>query len=296
MSRIPPYGYVPSKADKYQLEIKKEEAQIVKNIFCWRLEGMGSSAIARKLNDLGVPTQRRRRFLEGYSDGKEAALWRGSTVLNILKNPCYFGCLVERKTQRALCKGGVAEVIPREKWNIIENTHEPVITKESFDKVQKVLQQSALQKKMERQKNALKQRTENVFLGLLICGKCGSILQRNGGYYPKTGTHLRHLYNCPRKYLKAGECSASSVREKELREVVYEVFGSQLTLLFDNIGIELGFLKAENPHALTHNMCSFMIEKIIVNRNHYCIYFAYPSEYEKTVELMGKPSEGDGST
>ncbi len=294
MSRIAPYGYVPSKADKYQLEIQKEEAEIVKNIFRWRMEGMGPSTIARKLNDLGVPTQRRRRFLAGYSDGKEAALWRGSTVLNILKNPCYFGCLVERKTQRSLCKGGVAEVIPQEKWNIIKNAHEPIIVQEYFDKVQEILQQSAQQKNMVRQKNALKQQTENVFRGLLICGECGSVLQRDGGYYPKDGSRVHHFYNCPRKYLKAGGCSASSVGEKELREAVFQVFGCQLALLFDDSDIELEFLKAENAQALTHKLGSAMIEKIIVNHNHYCIYFAYPSEYEKAVDARSILSEGDG--
>ncbi|MDD4843867.1 MAG: hypothetical protein PHU31_06000, partial [Anaerotignum sp.] len=72
-------------------------------------------------------------------------------------------------------------------------------------------------------------------------------------------------------------------------------FGSQLALLFDDSGIELGFLKAENAQALTHKMCSAMIEKIIINQNHYCIYFAYPSEYEKAVDARSVFSEGDGS-
>lgn len=73
---------------------------------------VGPSAIARKLNDMEVPTLLKYRFLEGYSDGKEDALWHGSTVLNILKNPCYLGCLVERKTQKPCIKVGLQRLFP----------------------------------------------------------------------------------------------------------------------------------------------------------------------------------------
>ncbi|KXL52493.1 recombinase [Anaerotignum neopropionicum] len=373
MSRITPYGYAHAKNDKYQLEIQKEQAEIVKKIYRWCLEGVGSAAIARRLNDMGVPTKGRIRFLEGYVDGKDTSLWHGSTVLNILKNPCYFGCLVERKTQGALCTGGITKVIPKEKWNMIENTHEPIITKEVFEKVQDVLRQSALQKNMKRQKNVSKQRTENVFRGLLRCGECGSVLQRDGGYYPKDGAQIRYSYNCPRKYLKVGGCAISAIGEQELREAVFQVCRCQLALFLDcremnnqdfcgaksnkmskeregvplakkenskliekkmtekesfwrnflltikqkNCGMKMleksqnegengsnsftfcgnepeQFVKFKNPEQLTHEMCSFMIEKIIVNHNHYCLYFAYQWEYDKAVAALEKNAEGDG--
>lgn len=233
MGRTPPYGYIVSKSDKIRLEIQEEQAEVVRNIFSWRMEGLGPTAIARKLNDLEVPSQLKIRFMQGYSDGKETALWHGSTVLNILKNPCYFGCLVERKTQKVLYKGGFLEVLPQEKWNLIQNTHAPIISKKMFYDVQDILIQSTLQNSWKGKKYHNKQRADNVFRGMLICGECGSILQRDSGYYPEDGTLVHHFYYCPRKYLKKGACTSSSVSEKELREVIFEVCKRQLALILN---------------------------------------------------------------
>lgn len=147
MNRIPPYGYVRSKSNPYKLEVSEAQAEIVRSIFRWRLEGLGPAVIARKLNEMEVPSWFRLRFLEGHPDGRETALWHGSTVINILKNPCYLGCLVERKTQKALYKGGLTEVLPRENWNFIKNTHEPIIPPEIFYKVQEIQNRNASHKK-----------------------------------------------------------------------------------------------------------------------------------------------------
>ncbi|MFV0314385.1 MAG: recombinase family protein [Anaerotignum sp.] len=136
MNRIPPYGYVVSQKDKYQLEIHTEQSEVIRLIFHWRLEGMGPSLIAKKLNDMKVLTLRNYRYFLGYADGKKESTWHGSTIVNILQNPCYLGCLVERKTQKWLYQGGVFEKIHPSCWNIIKHTHEPIIDEEIFYKVQ----------------------------------------------------------------------------------------------------------------------------------------------------------------
>ncbi|WMI82311.1 recombinase family protein [Anaerotignum sp. MB30-C6] len=229
MNRMPPYGYVLSQGDKYKLEVHQEQKEVIRCIYRWRLEGVGPSAIARKLNDMEVPTLLKYRFLEGYSDGKEDALWHGSTVLNILKNPCYLGCLVERKTQKALYKGGLTETLPQ--WTIIRNTHEAIISEESFEEVQKLFAQAGLNNESGA-KPLNRERKENVFRGLLICGECGSVLQRDRGYYRKDGTWIQH-YNCPKKYKKKGVCGLKSIREDVLQQVVFALCKSQLSLFLD---------------------------------------------------------------
>lgn len=280
MNRIPPYGYVQSKTDPYKLEIENEQAEAIRSIFRWRIEGVGPTAIARKLNEMCVPTQMRLRFLEGFPDGKESALWHGSTVTNILKNPCYMGCLVERKTQKALYKGGMKDVIPPIEWNIIEDTHTPIISREIFYAVQDILKQSALQKKNDASKYAHRQRTENVFRGLLFCGACGSALQRDGGYYRKDGTLAGHFFNCPRKYLKKGRCTAHSIREDKIKEVVLQICKRHLLLLIDSGGITL----LENAEKFNGEICRLFIEKITVTNNHFCISFPYQFEFDKAIE------------
>ncbi|AMJ41727.1 recombinase family protein [Anaerotignum propionicum] len=139
MSGKPPYGYIRSKTHPYKLIIQKEAAEIVKKIFCWRIEGLGVSVIAARLNEMGIPTWGKLHLKQWNQTDKD--FWYGSTVTNILKNPCYLGCLVERKSEKVLYKGGVSRVIPQEEWNMIEHTHEPIISPETFYQVQRIMNQ-----------------------------------------------------------------------------------------------------------------------------------------------------------
>lgn len=141
MGKIPPYGYVRDKQDRYQLCVHKERAKIVKQIFSWRLDGVGPARIAQCLNNMGVLTQLQVRFIEGYKDGVENALWRSSVITGLLQNPCYLGCIVERKGSNLLYKGKNNMVIPQTEWHLIENTHEPIIDKKTFEAVRKLIEE-----------------------------------------------------------------------------------------------------------------------------------------------------------
>ncbi|WP_312043611.1 recombinase family protein [Anaerotignum sp.] len=139
MGGKPPFGYIRSQSHPHHLVVQREQAEIVKKIFCWRLQGLGVSNIAARLNDMGIPTWRKLNSKRPNQTDK--GLWYGSTVTNILKNPCYLGCLVERKTEKVLYKGGVTKVIPKENWNLIEHTHEQIISGEIFYQVQRLMNQ-----------------------------------------------------------------------------------------------------------------------------------------------------------
>ncbi|WP_352399023.1 recombinase family protein [Anaerotignum sp.] len=253
LNRIPPYGYEISKEDKYQLVVCQEQAEVVRNIFRWRLEGMGSTAIARKLNDMGVPSYFKLRYLQGFADGKETALWRGSTIIGILKNPTYLGCLVERKTEKALYKGGRLRTLPQETWNLIQKTHEPIIAKGIFDQVQNKWKVEKSNPDSAVKNTSPKKKTENVFQGLLICGECGCVLQRNSGYYHEDGTLVSHYYYCPRKYIKEGACNAMPVSEKGLKEMAFEVCSKQLAFIKEEMEALEGEL-AEGKNKLEPHM------------------------------------------
>lgn len=139
MSGKPPYGYIRSKTHPYHLVIQREQAVVIEKIYRWRLEGVGVSIIADRLNDMGIPTWSKLYLKQSGKTNK--SLWHGSTITNILRNPCYLGCLVERKTEKVLYKGSVTKVIPEEEWNVIEHTHEPIIPPEIFFQVQTIMNQ-----------------------------------------------------------------------------------------------------------------------------------------------------------
>jgi DNA invertase Pin-like site-specific DNA recombinase len=143
MGKIPPYGYIRSTENRYQLVVHKERARVIKNVYNWRLGGMGVVSIAHKLNDLEIPSQLKLRWIEGFSDGRETALWHGSSVIDILRNPCYTGCIVERKGHNELYKGKPFQTVPRSQWKLIRNTHKAIIDEETFYKIQNIIEESA---------------------------------------------------------------------------------------------------------------------------------------------------------
>lgn len=147
MGKMPPYGYIRSAENRYKLVVHKERARVIKDIFTWRLSGMGIVAIAKKLNEMEIPSQLKLRWIEGFEDGKETALWQGSSILDILRNPCYIGCIVERKSYNELYKGKQLKIIPPSRWNLIKNTHEAIIDEDTFYKVQKMIEESAMKRK-----------------------------------------------------------------------------------------------------------------------------------------------------
>lgn len=155
MGKMPPYGYMRDTADRYKLAVHLERAKIVRQIFKWRLEGVGPTEIARRLNHMGVPTQMQIRFFEGHKDGIAAARWRGSTITDILKNPCYLGCLVERKGSHTLYVGKNQVQIPPSEWKLIENTHEAIIDREIFEAVRNLEGESCAKQKWGRGENKI---------------------------------------------------------------------------------------------------------------------------------------------
>lgn len=233
MGKIPPYGYVRDKQDRYKLCVHTKRAEIIRMIFKWRTEGVGSVSIAHRLNDMGVPTQLQIRYMEGHNDGKENALWRGSAVADILKNPCYIGCIVERKGSNLLCKGRENKVIPESEWNLIENTHEPIIDKEIFKKVQKLLSESKRKREQQVAEKSHRQRTENILSGMVQCGICGSGVHRDGGYFRNDGSLVHYNFYCSNKYIKTKGCSSRAVDETELHNYIFQACKKQLELLID---------------------------------------------------------------
>lgn len=140
LGRFAPYGYKKCENNKYKLEIEEETAKVVQNIFKLRLNGMSAYGIARFLNSQGIPSQSKRLFENGTikgTKGEASSSWSSGSVLGILKNPVYCGCVVERKSDSAYYKGGHMAEIPRSEWRYIEHTHKAIIDKETFEQVNK---------------------------------------------------------------------------------------------------------------------------------------------------------------
>jgi site-specific DNA recombinase len=92
----PPYGYrVISEPHKAWFEIDEEEANIVRTVFQWYLDGdergvkVSTNGIAKKLTRLGVPTRGDKETHVAKKHGK--GVWQRAMVLHILTNETYLG-------------------------------------------------------------------------------------------------------------------------------------------------------------------------------------------------------------
>jgi DNA invertase Pin-like site-specific DNA recombinase len=99
-----PYGYVrPVAGGPLALDIDetygRAPADVVRDIFDWRLEGLGVSAITRRLNDLGVPTASKLAALRGSRRKQIAERWVHSAVAGILATHTYKGVIPQWQTE-----------------------------------------------------------------------------------------------------------------------------------------------------------------------------------------------------
>ena len=73
------------------------------------------------------------------SRGKRNYLWNSTSIRRILKNEVYIGNTVGRKVKKVNYKIKKQVMLPKDNWIKVENTHESIISKEDFEKVQNIL-------------------------------------------------------------------------------------------------------------------------------------------------------------
>lgn len=190
----PPLGY---KSVNGKLVIDEEEAKIVKRIFDLYLKGYGFAKIADTLNEEGYRTRR------GYS-------FRKDKIKYILKNEVYIGTFIGNKyTKVDLLSSKIIEK-PKEEWIIIENNHEAIIDKDTFDKVQKLMEDKSFN---------VGKRSVALFAGVIKCGKCGHNYNRVTNE-KKTG-RVYHYYACVGRRQKGKSfCDAKNVKEDDIIEII----------------------------------------------------------------------------
>lgn len=151
------------------LTINKKEAKIVRYIYDRYLEGIGGKVIARELDELGIKSPR------GLDH------WNDTTVLGIIKNEKYKGDVLMGKTFTVdpISKRRLNNFGEEDKYYIKDN-HEPIISKEDFEKAQEIRLRRAGNKKTAANVNGKRERYSKMyaFSSMLECGFCGSLLSR----------------------------------------------------------------------------------------------------------------------
>lgn len=145
----PPYGYIKDPTNKKRWIIDPEAARIVRLIFKLYLEGKGTCQIARFLQDHKVLTSSAYWRSKGIGrGGRQAAIspykWKYSSVQDILQRQEYCGDLINFKTYSKSFKN--KKRIPNKTENLVvfRSVHEPIIDRDTFEKVQELLQSTKI--------------------------------------------------------------------------------------------------------------------------------------------------------
>lgn len=173
-SPIPPYGYIKDPNDWHHLIVDKEAAEIVKEIFKRRLDGDTLRNIANDLNERNVKTIWQILYKDNpqYKD----RYWKSSYIEKILRNQMYCGDMVRNKSYQLNYKIHKKMVKDKSEWIIVKNTHEAIIDRDTFNKVQETFNQ--VEKKIQHKR-------ESIYSRYVYCAHCHKCMRTNYSYRDK---------------------------------------------------------------------------------------------------------------
>lgn len=198
----PVYGYLMGEDERFIID--EEAAPVVRQIYSLCLAGNGPTKIARMLTEQQIPTPgtleyhrtgSTRRYYPDYP-----CKWATNTICHILENREYTGCLVNFKTEKVSYKVKQSAINPLEKQAIFENAHEPIIDRETWERVQELRKQ---------RKRPNRYDEVGLFSGLLFCADCGSVLYQQRY---QTEKRKQDCYICGSYKKRTKDCTAHFIR------------------------------------------------------------------------------------
>lgn len=231
------YGYRKSPEDKNQLIVDREVSGIVARIFECKAAGMGNGAIARMLNEEGIASPMRYKYEKGLTKNKRYAdgLWNDSTVAAIILNPVYIGDM-EQGIQKEAMYMGIKKHKPEKSGRIyVEGTHEPIVGRELFNKVQELVEERKQRVIADRKKYVHVERKENIFIHTVFCGDCGGSLNLHRKVRKAArGVKVCYDYVCPNSE-SYGEkfCKRKRIKMQDLEEAVGAALRLHINLFLD---------------------------------------------------------------
>ncbi len=242
------YGYLKSPNNKNKLIINEETCHIVKEIFNLRLEGYSYNKIALFLNQKNILSPYAYLYSKGFIKNTrfKDTKWLETTVKKILSNEIYIGNLVQRKyktiSNRKREKNNIEDYI------IVENTHQPIISKETFYKVQEINKKS---RQIYYNKNKKTKSNENIFKKYIKCGECGKNLIKR----QKESNYIYTFFEC--KSHRINGCKFTTIKAHYVEEIVFNQIKNQI-----EININLKSILNKNSTYLEENILNNKIENM----------------------------------
>ena len=227
-SGLTPYGYKRDTKDKHHLIIDEEVANNVKLIYDLYLKGNGIKKIAKYLNENKIINPSGYRKLNKKDTNRLGYFWSDSTISKILDNQIYCGDMVQGKTYSISYKVHKKIKKDKENWDIVKDTHEPIINKDVWEKVHQLRMKSFI-------KVSIKEKEKSLFAGKLKCADCGYAMRRQ---YRKNSKD-KITFNCSTYLSRTKDiCKNHYITENILKKIVWNILKQQLKLFINNKNIE----------------------------------------------------------
>ena len=209
----PVYGYRMHPTEKNKIVIDEEVAPMVQRIFGMALEGISCRQIAAQLNAEGVPTPATYAGLPVPNPGPYTGLWSSERVSDMLQNETYIGSMVQGRTRKINYKSKKCIKQDRRDWVVVEGTHEPLIDRETFDKVQGLINS----------RRRTRSRTYDFLLkGLIFCHECGYPLAVINRKTASGEDRLLFVCRTYQRFTKAGVCTSHTIKVETVTQAVVE--------------------------------------------------------------------------
>lgn len=233
-----PYGYRWNE-EHTNMVIDEETASYVRLIFQRKIEGCSMPMILDELDRLGAPNTELRKRQNGTrtGDGCSCKGWHKSTVYGILTNPHYVGDTVLGRSMVAIYKGIKSHnVKDKDEWIVFPNTHQAIISREDFQKVQDIMNAASVARQTKMQKSEeIRATLINLFDGKIFCADCGKRMyfhrkkvdkRKDGGWYAfyECSTYVGRRYE---------HCTAHYIRQDRLERDVLAAIQLQVMAALD---------------------------------------------------------------
>ena len=260
-----PFGYNKDPKDKNHLIINSEQSIIVKRIFEMCLSGKTPFKISKQLTNENIKTPAEYYdFNWNNNRNLHYGVWHSKTIRDILTNRTYTGDLVQNKKNKVNYKIKKINKNNPQDYIVVENTHDPIIDKNTFYEVQKRLPKNV---------GRSEKKEYHLLDGLLYCGDCGhriSVTPRR-----KKDNRCYTICNYYRTYINDKVCTTHSNNYDILEKVILGTLKKYCLKYIDKKNIKdkvINSLSNNSEFSIKKEIDNLIKEINQINRNLDTIY------------------------
>lgn len=213
---VPLYGYLKDPNQKGHLIIDPVASEVVKEVFSLYSQGYGKTAIARILNDRGIPNPTQYKVQQGIAyktpPHKLGTQWKYFSISDMLANEMYIGNMVQGKYGSISFRTKKNKPKQKKEWIRVEGTHEAIIDKDLWNSVQS-------------RRNSNYKPYKGGKIGLFAkkckCKYCGYTMK-------SSKSHGDRYLRCSTRHIAKNSCIGSFISENVLKRTVLKELNAMI--------------------------------------------------------------------